>query len=121
MVQDAQFKLQAAVTKTASFDSAAVDLGLGFAPNEGGKAMRGVVPVTAIDLTSGNETYTFKLQESDDNAMFTDVSPAVAATAVGLIHPRGFVSKRYVRLSMAAAGTTPSITYGDAYLNPVIN
>jgi hypothetical protein len=122
--QDVQLLLQDTVTKTASFDSAGLDLGSGYAPGGGGQAVQGLVNVTAADRADSNETYTFKLQESSDNSTFTDVSPAVAvpvsgATAtVGVVQLKGFVVKRYVRLSLTAAGTTPSVTY-KAWLNPV--
>jgi hypothetical protein len=118
-IQDVQLRLQASVTKTASFNSTALDLGSGFAPKGGGQPMQGIVPVTALDTTSGDETYAFKLQESDDNSTFTDMTPAVSATAVSTVACKGFVTKRYVRLVLTAAGTTPSITYGDAFLNPI--
>lgn len=122
--QDTQLLLQDTVTKTASFDSVALDLGSGYAPGGGGQAVQGLVNVTAADRADSNETYTFKLQESSDNSTFTDVSPAVAvpvAAAVatlGVVQLKGFVTKRYVRLSLAVAGTTPSVTY-KAWLNPV--
>lgn len=116
---DAQLSLQAAATKTASFDSAALDLGNGFAPGGSGQPMVGVVNVTAIDKTDGNETYNFTLQESADGSTgWAAIGAAVAAAAVGALAVKGFVTKRFVRLSMVAAGTTPSITY-SANLSPI--
>jgi hypothetical protein len=115
---DAQLVLQAAVTKTASFDSAGLDLRSGFAPQEPGEPMVGVVNVTAIDTTSGNETYSFVLQHSDDDNTYVACGAAVVATAVSQVLAKGFVTKRYVRLSLTAGGTTPSITY-SAQLSPL--
>src|SRR4051812_10730322 len=66
--QDAGLALQASVTKTASFNSAALDLGSGYAPGGGGRPMQGVVNFSAGDFTTGDETYTFKIQDSADNS-----------------------------------------------------
>ena len=118
-MKDSQLSLQAAVTKTASFNSAVLDLGDGFAPGGGGMPVKGVVPVAAVDTTDTDETYSLKLEESSDNATFSAITPAVAVTAAGLYEAKGFLSQRYVRLVMTAAGTTPSITYGAAYLDPL--
>ena len=117
--QDTQLRLQASVTKTASFNSTALDLGSGFAPGGGGRPMQAIVPVTAFDFTTGDETYSFTLQESSDNSSFTTISPSVSATAVTTYVVKGFVTQRYVRLVLTAGGTTPSITYGDAFLSPI--
>lgn len=117
-MQDVQLRLQAAVTKTATFNSTALDMGAAFAPGGGGLPVQGVVTVTALDTGDGNETYTFKLQESTDNSSFTDISPGVAVTDTGTVACKGFLSKRYVRLVATLAGTTPSVTY-EAYLNRI--
>jgi hypothetical protein len=119
---DAGKALQAAaVTKTASFDGAALDLGAGFAPGGGGQSMDAAVPVTALDFTTTDETYSFKMQESDDDSTYTDCSPAVSALTANVgssILLPGRVQKRYVRYSLTIAGTSPSITYGPIFLVP---
>lgn len=117
---DAQLTLQAVATKTASFDSAALDLGDGFAPGGVGQPMVGVVSVMALDLTSTDETYSFVLQESADGSTgWAAIGAAAASAAVGASLAKGFVTQRFVRLSMTAAGTTPSITY-SAHLSPLV-
>jgi hypothetical protein len=123
--QDAGLALQASVTKTATFNSTGLDLGSGFAPPVGGMPMMGVVQFSAADFTTGDETYTFKLQDSPDNSTWTDRSAAVssgvsASVSSGVLAVGGFIQQRYVRLVMTAAGTTPSITY-QGYLNPFTN
>lgn len=42
---------------------------------------------------------------------------ALAVAATGLHITKGFVTTRFVRLALVAAGTTPSITY-TGQLNP---
>jgi len=120
---DAELVLQAAVTKTASFNSAWLDLGRNYAPGGLGQAVAGVVNVTALDLTS-NETYTFTLEEADpdedgvpDGATVRAIGATLAVAATGLHITKGFVTTRFVRLALVAAGTTPSITY-TGQLNP---
>jgi hypothetical protein len=116
--QDQALVLQTAVTKTASFNSAGLDLGAGFAPGGLGQPMAAVVHATAVDRTTGDETYSFVLQESDDNATFVAAGAAAAVSAAGAYAAKGHVTRRYVRLALTASGTTPSITYG-AWLNPL--
>ncbi len=111
----------AAVTKTASFNGTGVDLGAGFAPGGGGQPMDAAVPVTALDFTTTDETYSFKMQESNDNSTYTDCSAVVSALTAnvgGSILLTGRVQKRYVRYALTIAGTSPSITYGPIYLTP---
>ena len=120
--QDSQLLLQASVTKTASFNSTGVDLGAGFAPGGGGKPVQAVVTYSAADFTTGDEAYSFKLQDSPDNSTFTDrsagvVAPVSASAPSGSIVVGAFLQQRYVRLVATLAGTTPSITY-SAYLQP---
>ena len=115
--QDAALLMQDTTTKTASYTTPGLDLGSGFAPGGLGLPVAAVVHVTAADVADGNEVYTFVLQESGDNVTFanagasTPVSPGAAAV-------KGWVTKRYVRLSLSVSGTTPSITF-KAWLNPV--
>jgi hypothetical protein len=115
---DANLSLQAAVTKIASFDSVGLDLGAGRAVDPPGQPMVGAVSVTALDFTTGDETYKFTLQESADNITFTNCGAQISATAIGLVYVPGFVQKRYVRISLVEAGTTPSLTY-SATLAPL--
>lgn len=108
---DAARHIEDAVTKTADYAGASHDLGEGFAPGGPGLMMAAVVNVAARDFTTEDETYKFKLQESDDNVTFTDAGPQVAVTATGSFAIWGIVSKRYVRADLDVGGTSPSITY----------
>ena len=116
--QDTKLLLQDTTTKTANFNTPALDLGAGFAPGGLGLPAGGVVQVTAIDVADGNETYAFVLQESADNVTFTAASPSTAAGATGAHAVRGRITKRYVRLALTVSGTTPSVTF-KAWLNPL--
>ena len=78
----------------------------------------GVVLVTAIDRTTGDEAYSFQLEDSADNATFAAVGAAVSADATGAFAASGRITRRYVRLKLTAGGTTPSVTY-KAWLNPL--
>jgi hypothetical protein len=113
---DDQTKLESAVTKTANFDGAALDLGADAAGGPG-QAFGAVVNIAAADRTTADETYTFTLQESSDNAAWNDATPGVTRTAIGAFALHGFVSKRFVRLKLVVGGTTPSVTY-TAHLVP---
>jgi hypothetical protein len=62
---DSSMVLQAAVTKTTDFNGAWFDLGEGFAPGGLGLPVGAVVSTTAIDATTGDETYAFKMQQAD--------------------------------------------------------
>lgn len=122
---DADQVLQASVTKTASFNSAWLDLGEGYdASGSIGQPVAAVVNVTAADRANSDETYIFKLQQTTpdangaaDDAAAADISPSVAVAVsgtdatLGNLVPRGLVTARFVRLVLTAAGTTPSITY----------
>lgn len=116
--QDSRLLLQNTVTKTANFSSTAIDLGQGYAPGGPGQRMAAVIAVVTRDVGDENETYSFTLQESDDNATFTPCGAAVAISSNGVTLARGVVAKRYVRLVLTVGGTTPSITY-KAWLNPL--
>lgn len=120
--QDANLLLQVSATKTASFNSTGIDLGSGFAPAGGGFPMQGIVDYSAGDFATGDEAYTFKIQDSPDNSAWTDRSPGVVAPVTvaapaGAITIGAFIQQRYVRLVATLGGTTPSITY-LAYLQP---
>ena len=116
--QDAQLLLQDSTTKTASYNTPSIDLGAGFSPGGLGRPVAAVVQVTALDTGDANETYTFTLQESSDNSIFTAAGAGATVTAAGAHAARGWATKRYVRLALTVAGTTPSITF-KAFLNPL--
>ena len=96
---------------TASANGSGIDMQLSDGP------VHLIAQAGATDFTSGDETYSWKLQESADNSTnWTDlvssngtssVSTTAANTAVYLsINTR---LKRYVRAVCTIAGTTPSI------------
>jgi len=120
--QDEAMRLEASITKTANFAGTAFDQGIGFAPGGVGMPAVAVVNVTAADRASTDETYSFVLQESNDNASWNDcgaaqtVDVAGSAATLGAISVAGMISKRYVRVGLTVGGTTPSITY-EAWLN----
>jgi hypothetical protein len=116
--QDASLLMQDTTTKTANYQTTALDLGSGFAPGGLGTPAAAVANVTALDTSSGNESYTLTLEESADNVSFSPAGAAQAVSAVGAVAVRGWLTKRYARLSLAVAGTTPSITF-KAWLNPL--
>ncbi|HVS73092.1 MAG TPA: hypothetical protein VHQ47_17690 [Phycisphaerae bacterium] len=115
---DDKLQIEAAVTKTATGNGASIDLGNGFAPGGLGMPACAVVNATAFDHTTGDETYSAVLQESDDNSSFSACGAAVSVTGTGVISIPGIVSKRYVRIAWTLAGTTPSITY-TAWFSPL--
>ena len=116
--QDNQLLLTDTTTKTAAFNTAAVDFGAGFNPGGLGKPVAAVVQASAVDTVDGNETYSFVLQESSDNVTFTPAGASSSAVAVGALAVRGWLTKRYARLALTVGGTTPSITF-KAFLNPL--
>jgi hypothetical protein len=116
--QDAALLMQDTTTKTAAYQTPGLDLGEGFAPGGLGKPVAAVVHVAALDLSSANETYSLTLEESADDAAFIPAGAATAVTATGAVAVRGWLTKRYVRLSLAVGGTTPSVTF-KAWLNPL--
>ena len=116
--QDAQLLLQDTTTRTASYSTPSIDFGAGFNPGGLGRPIAAVLQVTAADTGDGNESYTFVLQESSDNVSFLSAGAGVAVTTTGAHAVRGWATKRYVRLALTVAGTTPSITF-KAWLNPL--
>ena len=116
--QDTKLLIQDTTTRTATYNTPGLDLGAGFAPGGLGLPVGAVVLVTAIDTADGNENYTFTVQESNDNVTFAAASPGTAVTVVGSHAVRARITKRYVRLALTVAGTTPSITF-RAWLNPL--
>jgi hypothetical protein len=122
--QDENLVLQAAGALAATGNGAAIDLGSGYAPDSGGNPHLGIVPITAADFADANETYKFKIQDSPDNATFTDRSPDVSVLAADIgksILIGAFINNRYVRLVRTLGGTTPSVTVGKCYLQPLHN
>jgi hypothetical protein len=104
------------VTKTTTSNLPVLDLGAGRLFGELGRPMAAVIRTTAIFLGSSDETYAFTLQDSPDNSTWTNRG-TLAVTAVGIAAVPAQIINRYVRLQVAIAGTTPSITF-EAYLNP---
>jgi len=123
-LQDEALRITESTTNSSSgsFYSPWLDQGLDFKPGGVGMPVVGVTNVTAADGASGDEAYTFVLQESDDKQTITDCGPAVTVdvdttnSKTGAISVPGFMSSRYVRLKLTVAGTTPSITW-EAWLN----
>ena len=116
--QDSQLLLQDTTTKTANFNTPAVDCGAGFSPGGLGKPAAAVVQVTAVDTADGNEAYTFTLQESSDTVTFTPAGASVSVGAAGAHAARGWLTKRYARVALTVSGTKPSITF-KSFLNPL--
>lgn len=116
---DAAMELQPETTKAASFNGPWLDLGENYEPGGLGSLLAGVVDVSALDTANADETYNFKLQQTDpdvngvaDDAAAADIGVNVPATAAGVVVAKGIVTKRrFIRLVLTAAGTTPSITY----------
>lgn len=123
MATDANLALQASVTKTATFNGAAVDLGTG-TPRRGLKAR---VIYTAATNASGSNAVAFAIDTSADNstwnaADFASVENNVALSTTaqsGEFYIPVETSQRYIRLTatVTGAGSTPTITYqGDLTL-----
>jgi hypothetical protein len=117
---DAAQHIEDAVTKTGNYNGATLDLGVGFAPGGIGEPVSAVVNITAMDETSGNETYTFTLQESPDGTNWTACGIPTVLTAAGTSPVQsysvyGLVSQRYVRVALVVGGTTPSVTYSTDF------
>jgi hypothetical protein len=117
--QDEDLRLESSITKTADFDGASKDMGLGYAPGGIGQQVAAVVSISALDTASTDETYKFVVEESSDNSTFTPAGPIITVTATGVVSIPAWLSKRYVRLKLDVGGTTPSVTY-QAWLNPLV-
>lgn len=116
---DEALRLESSVSKTASYNSTSIDQGALYAPGGVGQPLGAVVASSVVDRTTGDETYTAVLQESDDDSTFTACGPIIPITAAGMVLVPGFVSKRYVRVAFVLAGTTPILTF-EAWLSPNI-
>ena len=112
---DEELKLLDAATKAETGNSDVVDLGEGFAPAPD-KPVKLMLHVTALDTASGDETYTVELYESADGVTYTSTGLRVSVVATGQVVKTIGVTKRYQRLTLTLAGTTPSIT-ASAWLN----
>lgn len=126
-IYDAQLQYSAAQALTATAVSTniidhTVDGNLGI-----GNPMVVVVFVdVALDATTGDETYTFKL-ETDDNSGFSSATQvggtvtmtrgAAAGTRYVLSVPPDTTMERYSRLTYTLGGTTPTGTV-TAFLTP---
>ena len=116
---DEKTRLEPAGTnKTADFVGTTLNLGTGYAPGGPGQAFCALVDVAAVDRTTGDETYAWKVQESADGSTWTDASPTVNITAAGAFSLPCFISQPNVRLWLDVGGTTPSVTY-EAWLVPL--
>ena len=115
--QDTRLLIQDTTTKTAAFNTPAIDLGAGFSPGGLGLAVGGVVQVTASDLADGNETYYV-------HAPGVDRQRHLLRRRRRRFHRHSAPSrarrltKRFVRLALTVGGTTPSVTF-KAWLNPL--
>lgn len=131
-MNDLQLLLLAANNnRTASANGNGLDITAGvggFNPGEGGAPIQAAIPILSIDHTTGDETYAFKLQDSPDNATWTDISATRLASdysgpnatgAGGTVYVGGFVRQQYVRIVLTLGGTTPILNHGDIFLQPV--
>ncbi len=122
-LQDELLILQAAATLTTTQNGTALDMGAGFSPGGGGFPVQAAINATVVKVSAGNESYTFKMQDSPDNATWTDRTPPVVFAAPGalpdMIPVQGFITARYARLVVTIAGTAPTITFDNVYLNPM--
>lgn len=128
---DAQLQLFAGGVVAASANEPALDLGSGYAPNGPGQPMTAVIPFTTIKLSAGNETYSFKIQDSPDGAtnwvdrsaarLASDDSIATTDGQSGEIALPCCTINEFVRLVITLGGTSPSITLGACYLSPITN
>ena len=119
---DQALQLEKNVTQTANYAGASIDLSQGtglFSPGGCGQPFGAVVRVSAIKTTAGNETYAFKIQESPDGVNWIDITVPVAAVGVGGFTIPAYLSKPFVRVGLAIAGTAPTITY-SVELNPYV-
>ena len=94
--------------------------GVDFQPTDG--QCFAILQVKSHDRADGDETLAVKVQESDDNSTFTDVSGGgftTISTATGAaVQVINFTrTKRYLRAVSMAAGTTPSDKFGVIFFS----
>jgi hypothetical protein len=125
MTRDRLLDLQVRVTKTASFNSATFDFGAisGSGRRGGGVYFAEILYKAAADAAAPvNSTATFKIQHSDDDGTWYDLTSGASdvltltATALnGRILLPVSTDKRYIRLVLTIANgdgsSTPTITY----------
>lgn len=82
-----------------------------------------VIAVGDLDLASGNETYAFTVEESDDNSSFSAAISGLTASATAdnqvkviRITNLNTTRKRYLRISLDVGGTTPSCPVSALFL-----
>jgi hypothetical protein len=115
--QDDNLRLSNAQTLAQTGDSTVtVDLGEGYEPDPY-ESVNLLVDTTARDHTTGDETYSVTVWESADDSSWTSTGLTFTITAVGQVNKLVGLTKRYVKLILTLAGTTPSITF-SAWLNP---
>jgi hypothetical protein len=113
---DEATRLETAIAKTATFAGTAFDLGNAPQAQIGiGQPMAAVLKITAVDRTTGDETYTWQLMDSPDGTTWSAIGPAIESHVVGKLSIPGFRTQRYVALACTMAGTTPIATW-DAWL-----
>lgn len=129
MIVDAQTRLANAVAITATAVATNVyDTGAAGNDISIGEPLAVIVCVNvAADITTGDETYQFDVNESASSDLSTPTTLArriiaAALLTAGAVHvipiPAGSKTKRYLGLNVTLGGTTPSITY-TAYIVPL--
>lgn len=134
MAYDALMVLQAIVTKTATFQSTAVNTLTG-SPVRGFKARLVVTAHSVATTGTAANTWTPSIEVSSDNTTFRTLSTgkAITSTATAGTNEQNFEfvvppAEPYVRSVITLVGggsTTPSISYkwdlGDARGGPTVN
>lgn len=100
-----------AAARTATANGTGADLKTYAAPGPGSQQMKAII--TCGTAAGTTPTLDVKLQESDDNSTFTDISGATFTqlTAAGSEEIEFQTNKRYVRAVATIAGTSPSFTF----------
>jgi hypothetical protein len=72
-----------------------------------------VVLLVHVSAVTGTPTLNASLEQSDDNVTYTAVtgSSITQLTAAGNAQANARITKGYVRVTSAVAGTTPAVTY----------
>lgn len=119
-----------AITTSAVGSTAALDIGGGGQPNAAMIYADLVVDVSAIDTTTGDETYELILEGSDSPTFASgieelgrmhlggttglnggqDIASDAGRYVIAVANERNGRTYRFVRLNFVVAGTTPSIT-----------